>query len=121
VCYSAAANGNQVKFLDLPTDVDERTGSQTAFEHVLDQNYLNPFNPSTTIRYGLPLGSEVTLTVYNTLGQQVVTLIHGEENAGYHEAKFEGSGLATGVYSTGCRQEISCRPANSFCCCDGSR
>jgi ribosomal protein S12 len=62
------------------------------------QNYPNPFNPSTTIRYGLPQRSHVTLTVYNSLGQQVVQLVNGELASGYHEAKFDASELSSGVY-----------------------
>ncbi len=64
----------------------------------LEQNYPNPFNPSTTIRYGLPDQSDVTLTVFNTLGQQVAQLIQGEQEAGYHEVRFECGGLSSGVY-----------------------
>jgi hypothetical protein len=64
----------------------------------LEQNYPNPFNPSTTIRYGLPNRSQVTLTIFNTLGQQVAQLIKGEMDAGVHEVKFDGSGLSSGVY-----------------------
>ena len=64
----------------------------------LDQNYPNPFNPSTTIRYGPPQKSAVELSVYNTLGQQVALLQHGEQEAGSHEVRFDGSNLASGIY-----------------------
>ncbi len=61
-------------------------------------NYPNPFNPTTTIRYGLPQRSHVLLAVFNTLGQQVATLLQGEKESGYHEVKFDGTGLSSGVY-----------------------
>jgi hypothetical protein len=64
----------------------------------LHQNYPNPFNPSTTIRYSMPHTSFVTLTIYNTLGQQVAQLVNEQQQAGYHDVVFRGDGLASGVY-----------------------
>ena len=61
-------------------------------------NFPNPFNPSTTIRYGLPNRSHVTLTVFNALGQQVSILQNGEQDAGYHDVRFDGENLPSGVY-----------------------
>jgi hypothetical protein len=67
-------------------------------EFVLGQNYPNPFNPSTAIRYGLPNRSHVVLTVFNALGQQIAQLINADMEAGYHDVKFDGKDLSSGVY-----------------------
>jgi hypothetical protein len=64
----------------------------------LNQNYPNPFNPSTRIAYGLPKNSNVTLRVYNALGQEVAVLQNGEQDAGMHEVIFDGTRLGSGVY-----------------------
>jgi hypothetical protein len=77
--------------------VEQLDGTITT-EFALRQNFPNPFNPSTTIRYSLPHKSAVQLTVFNTLGQQVALLQNGEQEAGYHEVKFDGTGLSSGVY-----------------------
>ena len=89
------------------TDVDG--AAEVANEYRLDQNFPNPFNPSTTIRYGLPSRSHVALTVFNALGQQVALLQNGEQEAGYHEVKFDASGLSSGVYF----YRIQVRPLDS--------
>lgn len=85
--------------LPPPPPADSRhLTSNIPNDFVLDQNYPNPFNPSTTIRYGLPNTSQVTLTAYNTLGQRVALLVNERQDAGYHEAVLDGSGLSSGVY-----------------------
>jgi len=83
----------------VPSDVKaDREGEQIPGVYVLNQNYPNPFNPTTTIRYGLPQESHVSLSVFNTLGQKVSELMNIEQEAGYHEVRFDGSSLVSGVY-----------------------
>jgi len=67
-------------------------------EYLLHQNWPNPFNPSTRIAFDLAKASDVTLTVYDLLGREVATLVHGPRPAGTHTVPFDGSGLASGVY-----------------------
>jgi hypothetical protein len=64
----------------------------------LDQNYPNPFNPSTTINYDLPRDVRVSLKIYNTLGQEVATLVNEEQQAGYKSVVWNGTGFASGMY-----------------------
>lgn len=80
----------------IVTDVPLGNALPSAFK--LEQNYPNPFNPATKIRYSIPVGTDVTLKVYNTLGQEVATLVNDYRPAGTYEAEFFASDLSSGVY-----------------------
>jgi len=60
--------------------------------------YPNPFNSTTTIRYGLPYPSCVSLQVYNPLGQRIITLFEGYRQAGFHSSNLSVNGLPSGLY-----------------------
>jgi hypothetical protein len=64
----------------------------------LNQNYPNPFNPTTTIAYDMPIAGKVTLKVFNTLGQEVTTLVNEVLEAGSHKATFNATNMASGIY-----------------------
>jgi uncharacterized repeat protein (TIGR02543 family) len=76
----------------------ERPDGAIPKDYSVQNNYPNPFNPSTAIRYGLPKASKVTIKVYSILGQEVATLIDGVQEAGYHQTSWNGSRAASGVY-----------------------
>ncbi|MDZ7765185.1 MAG: T9SS type A sorting domain-containing protein [Melioribacteraceae bacterium] len=67
-------------------------------EFNVDQNFPNPFNPSTKIRYALPVQSKVNLTIYNLLGQKVETLVNEVRPAGFHEIVWYAGNYANGIY-----------------------
>ncbi|MDX1618020.1 MAG: T9SS type A sorting domain-containing protein [Balneolaceae bacterium] len=67
-------------------------------EYTLTQNFPNPFNPSTTIRFTIPQASDVQLRVYDVTGRLVQTLVEGRVNPDFYEIRFNGDNLASGVY-----------------------
>ena len=64
----------------------------------LMDNYPNPFNPSTTIKYSINVNADVTLSVYNILGQTVSEMKQSNVPIGYNEFNFNATGLSSGVY-----------------------
>jgi hypothetical protein len=71
---------------------------QLPAEFALGQNFPNPFNPTTNIRYALPIDADVTISVYNTIGQKVLTLVNGSVKAGTHTVTADFSRISSGVY-----------------------
>lgn len=114
---SAQSQANNVA---LPLDSDNESEGQKRFELrispntaidvkdpvgelpreiMLNQNFPNPFNPATTIRFTLPESQRISLVVYNMMGQQVAELLSNEvQSAGSHSVRFDAGGLSSGVY-----------------------
>jgi len=67
-------------------------------EYALEQNFPNPFNPSTKIKYSIPYSSLVTLKVFDALGNKIETLVNEEKPSGSYEVNFNASSLTSGVY-----------------------
>jgi hypothetical protein len=83
---------------DGPTSVEQQQNNLYPDEYVLEQNYPNPFNPSTTIQFSLPKSGDVTLKIFNLLGEEVKTLVEEYREAGKHSVQFNASQLASGIY-----------------------
>ncbi|HED08380.1 MAG TPA: T9SS type A sorting domain-containing protein [Ignavibacteria bacterium] len=83
--------------IDVVTDV-ENINSKIPDNYELAQNYPNPFNPSTTINFALKVTSQVSINIYNNLGQKVASLVNGSFSAGFKTIQFNASKLASGIY-----------------------
>jgi len=85
------------------TSVESSDDKSIPTEFILSQNYPNPFNPSTSIEFSVPVNSDVTLTIYNLLGQVVTTLVNEEVSAGHYSTVWNGADdngfqVSSGVY-----------------------
>lgn len=98
---NTTAINNLIKQLLAAADVDENPENITGYE--LHQNFPNPFNPATTIRFDLLKPERVALRIYNALGQEVVTLLEQNVSAGEHAFTWNaldknGKRAASGIY-----------------------
>lgn len=78
------------------TNVRDRRNKET--EQTLEQNFPNPFNPVTSIKYTIPKSGYVRLSVFNLLGQEMAVVFEGLQNAGTYEFNFEKADLPSGIY-----------------------
>ena len=67
-------------------------------DFALSPAYPNPFNPVTNINFSLPIEAQVSLTIYNLQGREIVSLIDGNMDAGYHSVLWNADNNASGVY-----------------------
>ena len=97
VCPVLAFEGNGTREEEFGTESSSSVEALPT-EYRLEQNYPNPFNPSTAIRFALPADGNVTLKVYNAIGQEVATLLDAYTAAGRHEIRWDAKSLPSGVY-----------------------
>jgi flagellar hook assembly protein FlgD len=78
------------------TDIGENPSSPNVYR--LYDNYPNPFNPSTTLRYSLPEASFTSIKIYDALGNEVSSLMNETKSAGTYEVEFNATDLSSGIY-----------------------
>jgi|WetSurMetagenome_2_1015567.scaffolds.fasta_scaffold08160_3 hypothetical protein len=84
--------------LNVITDIENENTLITPEDYSLEQNFPNPFNPNTRIQYQVSSISQVTLKVYDVLGNEVVVLVNEEKPAGSYEVEFNAASLSSGIY-----------------------
>lgn len=83
--------------IDFPVSAgNNNTGTPTSYN--LSQNFPNPFNPSTAIKFEVPASDFITMKVYDALGKEVETLVNANLNAGKYEVSWDASNYSTGIY-----------------------
>jgi hypothetical protein len=89
---------NPANHLDFEGNALSSDESQLPKVYALSQNFPNPFNPSTSIRFSLPFDSKIKISVYNALGELVTNLADKIEQAGNHDITWNASGMSSGLY-----------------------
>jgi len=87
-----------VYYNDALTETSIENSDIVADNFSISQNYPNPFNPTTVIQYSLPNMNFVKISVYNSIGQKVSTLVNKQQIAGSYSVNFDGSNLSSGIY-----------------------
>ncbi len=95
---SSGFNFNKLTIFAVSVGTGDIADNPIPVNFELEQNFPNPFNPTTTIRYSLPQNSTVRLEIFNAAGQRIKTLVEKHQTAGVYEVSFDGSKLSSGVY-----------------------
>lgn len=98
---SDSLNYQDLTFTLSTVTIDIDAGPNTNLQFALNGNYPNPFNPTTVISYRLAVSREVTLKIFNILGQEIRTLVHEKQNAGAHQIVWDGRNNAGESVSAG--------------------
>lgn len=95
---SSIIDTSDASFSIMPPSGVEIVNLEIPDKYNLFQNYPNPFNPSTKIRYSLPFASNVTIKIYNSLGENIAKLVDNYQLPGNYEVDWNATQLATGIY-----------------------
>jgi photosystem II stability/assembly factor-like uncharacterized protein len=96
--WAAGNNGQILKFDTIVLGIKEFPGAVNIKNFKLEQNFPNPFNSTTIIRYFINTSADVSLKIYDILGREVAVLVQARQSAGNHEVPFEGNSLSSGLY-----------------------
>ena len=97
--YSPTSNDNEFEIvIGVSEKLNDRIKNVTPKAFFLSDNYPNPFNPTTTFEYRLPVASFVTFRIYNMLGQQIATLVSEQQGQGVYTVNWNATDYSSGVY-----------------------
>ncbi len=96
VDYSGNGSNPSTEVVVTTTSVQKENEIPTVYS--LSQNFPNPFNPTTTIKFGLPEASNVSLKVYDVIGREVTTLVNDQLTPGYYFYNWNANGISSGMY-----------------------
>jgi hypothetical protein len=89
---------DKVSIMALAPKISVGSGEKIPSEYILEQNFPNPFNPTTLLNYSVKEAGLVKIKVYDVLGSEVAELVNETKEAGYHSVEFNASNLPSGVY-----------------------
>ncbi len=93
-----ASSGNRFALVVRPAVAASNEAKELPSTFTLEQNYPNPFNPTTTVNYSISKSGLVSLKIYNTMGQEVASLVNEVQNAGSHSITWNAQNLSSGMY-----------------------